>query len=307
MIKTLLTILIFLNFFSNCFSQIKTKIVLKIDNKVVTNFEIKNKILTELVLADIEVNQTNINNFKSQAVNSLINLKLKEIEIDKFNTYFSDADMSNYLKAVTKKDHNELKNIFSSNNLDFNLFLNEVRTEIKWKQFIYNTYSSKLDINLENIDKEIKNIIQNKSEIIELRLSELELLLDDVKDFEIKVSEIKKIIDEIGFESAATKFSTSESKINNGDLGWIEINSLSEEIYSNLKDLEKGDVSEPVIKGNTITLFKLVDKRNTKSKNLNKEQLKKNLIELKKNELFGMYANSHLSKLKNTSLIEYKK
>ena len=97
----------------------------------------------------------------------------------------------------------------------------------------------------------LKNI-QNNSEIIEFKLSEIELILEDINDFETKVSEMKKIIDMIGFESAATKFSTSESKINNGNLGWIKINSLSKEIYSNLKNLEKGDVSEPVINGNTL-------------------------------------------------------
>ena len=256
-------------------SQVKTKIVLKIDNKVVTNFEVKNKILTELLLSNLEVNQSNINNFKSQAVNSLINLKLKEIELEKFTVIFSDADINNYLSAVTKKNLNELKDIFSNNNLDFNLFLNEVKTELKWRQFIYNTYSSRLDVNLDNIDDEVKKILQNNSEIIEFKLSEIELILEDINDFETKVSEMKKIIDMIGFESAATKFSTSESKINNGNLGWIKINSLSKEIYSNLKNLEKGDVSEPVINGNTLTLFKLVDKRNIKSNNLNKEELKK--------------------------------
>ena len=159
---------------------------------------------------------------------------------------------------------------------------------------------------MDNVDKEIKNILQNNSEIVEFKLSEIELMLEDTNDLETKVSEIKKIIDSIGFESAAVKFSTSDSKINNGDLGWIKVNSLSKEIYSNLKNLKKGDVSAPVIKGNTFTLFKLVDKRNIKSKNLDKQQLKKNLIDLKKIELFGMYGNSHLSKLKNTSLIEYK-
>ena len=66
----------------------KTKIVLKIDNKVVTNFEVKNKILTELLLSNLEVNQSNINNFKSQAVNSLINLKLKEIELENLPLFF---------------------------------------------------------------------------------------------------------------------------------------------------------------------------------------------------------------------------
>ena len=79
----------------------------------------------------------------------MINLKLKEIELDKFTVIFLMQDIGQLLKAVTKKNLNELKDIFSKNNLDFNLFLNEVKTEIKWKQFIYNTYSSKLDINLE--------------------------------------------------------------------------------------------------------------------------------------------------------------
>ena len=39
---------------------------------------------------------------------------------------------------------------------------------------------------------------------------------------------------------------------------------------------------------------------------INKFKLKENLIKQKKNELFELYSRSHLSKLKNTSLIEYK-
>ena len=94
--------------------------------------------------------------------------------------------------------------------------------------------------------------------------------------------------------------------MNNGNLGWIRSDSLSKEIYNNLKDLKKGDISKPIIKGNTLTLFKLVDKREINSNDIDKDIVRKNLIELKKVELFGLYSNSHLSKLKNTSLIEYK-
>ena len=35
-------------------------------------------------------------------------------------------------------------------------------------------------------------------------------------------------------------------------------------------------------------------------------KLRKDLIVQKKNELFNLYSRSHLSKLKNTSLIEYR-
>ena len=137
-------------------------------------------------------------------------------------------------------------------------------------------------------------------------MSEIELVLENIVNYQTKVLEIKKIIEDIGFENTALKFSTSGTKLNSGNLGWIKSSSLSKEIYNNLKDLKKGEISEPIIKGNTLTLFKLADKRETVSKDLDKSLVRKNLIELKKVELFGLYSNSHLSKLKNTSLIEYK-
>ena len=39
---------------------------------------------------------------------------------------------------------------------------------------------------------------------------------------------------------------------------------------------------------------------------ISKTQIKKDLINKKKSELFNLYSKSHLSKLKNTSLIEYR-
>ena len=47
------------------------------------------------------------------------------------------------------------------------------------------------------------------------------------------------------------------------------------------------------------------DKRKTKINNLNKSEIKNQIINKKKNELFNLFSQSHLSKLKNTSLIEY--
>ncbi len=306
MIRVFVIILLFFSFFNISYGQVQTKIVLKIDNKIVTNFEVKNKILTELLLSNLEINQKNIDNFKAQAVNSLIDLKLKEIELERFSANFKDTDINNYLKLITKKNINELKSIFFKNNLDFNLFLNEVKTELKWRQFIYNTYSSRLDINLDNIDKELETFLKTEGLKVEFKLSEIELLIENVNNYQTKLSEIKKIIEDIGFENAALKFSTSGTKLNSGNLGWIRANALSKEIYNNLKNLKKGDISEPIIKGNTLTLFKLVDKRKLVSNDIDKDIVRKNLIELKKVELFGLYSNSHLSKLKNTSLIEYK-
>ena len=45
----------------------------------------KNKINTELVLRNLEINQSNINNIKNFAVQNLIDFRIKEKEIEKYN------------------------------------------------------------------------------------------------------------------------------------------------------------------------------------------------------------------------------
>ena len=70
--------------------------------------------------------------------------------------------------------------------------------------------------------------------------------------------------------------------------------------------MNKGDISKPIKKQNTVLFLKIDDKRISKSENIDISELKNNLINQKKNELFNLYSRSHLSKLQNTSLIEYK-
>ena len=67
-----------------------------------------------------------------------------------------------------------------------------------------------------------------------------------------------------------------------------------------------GEVSKPIKKQNSILYLKLDNIRTSKIENLNLEELRDKLINQKTNELFNLYSRSHLSKLRSTSLIEYK-
>ena len=53
-----------LNFKVN--SSNNVKIIVKIDNELITNFDIKNKIITKLILTNQEINQKNINDLKKK-------------------------------------------------------------------------------------------------------------------------------------------------------------------------------------------------------------------------------------------------
>ena len=54
----------------------------------------------------------------------------------------------------------------------------------------------------------------------------------------------------------------------------------------------------------SILFLKLNDKKESKTKSLDKKEIKKQIISSKKNELFNLYSNSHLSKLKNNIYLE---
>ena len=287
-------------------AEIKTDIVLKVNDKIITNFDIKNKILSELLLAKLELSQNNIDNAKKQSVNSLINLKIKKSELERYETNIPKVELDSYIKAFTKFEVEKLKNLFISNNLDWDLFVDEMKTELLWRRFIFNKYNSKIEINLDSIEDQLNEFIENNKTSNEYRISEIEFLADESVSLNAQVNEILQFIDDNNFETAVIRFSNSQSKINQGDLGWIEERLFSNDVFNFIKDLKKGELSKPLIKGRTITLFKLVDKKETPIKNMDKNLMRNNLINIRKNEQFVLYSNSHLSKLKNNSLIEYK-
>ena len=129
---------------NNVLAKINNKIIVKIENKIITSYELKNKILTVLFLAQNEVNQENINSLKKRAVESLIQLKLKKIELDKFGIKKDNERIKKYLNSISSNNISDLKIKFLENNLDFELFLSEVEIETMWTPFIYKFYSKNI-------------------------------------------------------------------------------------------------------------------------------------------------------------------
>ncbi len=301
---SIILVFVFLNKSAN--AKFKNNIILKIENEIITNFEIKNKILSTLILSNQEINQKNIDSIKNKALDSLTQLKLKKIELSKYNISDDLDRVNKYLNSISSNDINSLKLKFEKNNVEFDLFIEEIKTEFKWQKFIYEVYSKKINIDGVSLDGEVKKILKDKVDITEYRISEIEVerkLNQSPKDV---ILNIQEKIDQLGFETTALNYSIASSSSNKGDLGWINSKSLSRNFFNVISKMNINDISSPIQKQNVVIFLKLTDKRKTKAENIDVNELKKKLISQKKNELFNLYSRSHLSKLKNKSLIEYK-
>ena len=301
-----ITLVFIILFSKNSEAKIENNIILKVDNEIITNFEVKNKILSTLIISKEEINQNNIDKIKSKILDELIQLKLKKIELAKYNFKVDQNKLNSYLNKITSNNILELENKFKVNNLDYQLFLEEINTELKWQNLIYQLYSNKIKINESLIDKEIQNIIQNQKKVTEFRIAEIEILLNNDELDKQKILKVQNEIKINGFENTAKVFSISTSAEKKGDLGWVNAKSLSARIYDIVKDMKKESISEPIFFQNSVLFLKLLDKKVLDPKNIDTANLRLNLINQKKNELFNLYSRSHLSKLQNTSFIEYK-
>ena len=139
MIFRILAQVLFLFFFIFNFSFLKgieTKIVVMVNNEPVTSYELKNKILTTLILSNQVINQEIIDQSKNAAINSLINMKLKKFEIEKYKIKPDLNNINSYLKKISSNDIESLKKKFIDNSIDYQIFLNEIEVELAWQKLI---------------------------------------------------------------------------------------------------------------------------------------------------------------------------
>ncbi len=302
--RVCIVLILFLN--TSSASALQNDIIVKINNNIVTSYELKNKLKTSLVLSKQTINQENVDRNKKQALNYLIDLKIKENELDKYEFKIDNIDVNKQLLFISSNDINDLKNTFKKFNLSYDLFLNELKIETGWKQLMFKIYNKKVKINPNDVSKQVADYVNNNSKLEEYRISEIEIVINENSEIEDQVNFIINQIKKLGFKNTAQTYSSSSTASNKGDMGWINKDTLNTQISNILKGMKIGDISKPIVNLNNISFFKLDDKRISNVEDLNLQELTKRINAQKENELFNLYSTSHLSKVKNNALIEYK-
>ena len=103
MIKIFAQVFFFIFFVFN-FSFLKgieNKIIAIVNNEPITSYELKNKILTKLILSNQIINQEIIDQSKNAAIKSLINVKLKKFEIEKYKIKPDLNNINSHLNKIS--------------------------------------------------------------------------------------------------------------------------------------------------------------------------------------------------------------
>ena len=305
-IKLILFFFIILSFFKNTFANIEDKIIAKVGNEIVTNYDIVNEINTILALTNKTADKKDFTKLQNIAFSSIKKRIIKETEIERYKiTKYSKVDVNNYILGLENnlgliQQNISLKEQFKRFGANYDVYLEGVIINFKWNSLIYSLYRKQLDVDEDLIKSELKKQIQKEKKIEEFNLSEIVLENWDQN----KLNEVKKSIRENGFVKTANLYSNSVSATKGGSIGWVVSKSISSQYLKEILKLKKTQISEPIKVNNNIVIIRLNDKRIFNQGNLNVVEIEKKIINRKKEEKLNIFSNSHYLNLEKKAYIE---
>lgn len=282
-------------------------IIAKINQEIITNVDLDFE-KRYLVSLNPNLEKLDQNRITDYAKNSLINEKVKKIEIEKkFEIIPNETLLSGVIKDIYSSigisSLIEFENYLLQNNVDIARVKEKISIEIAWNDLIVKTFAKEIEIDKNAIGKELEKF--DEKEVNNLLLSEIIYTVNDKKEFEPKSNAIKESINEIGFEETARIYSLSDSKKSGGNLGWIYENQLSKEIKDELNNIKIGDITKPIITRGGILILKLIDIKTEKIEIDKSAQLNK-MIEFEKERQLTRLSTLYYKRIYNNAEIHEK-
>ena len=306
-IKKILSLIFLLLLFSSAlYAAEKIKILLKVNNKIITNIDVEDEYRYLLTL-NAQLKNINKKDLLQFAKSSVIKEKIKEIELDKDfdleqkNSEYLDEIVKNFYKKLNFNNLDEFKIYLKNNRLKLDSVEYKLQIETMWNELIYNKYKNQVNINEKKINEEINNIKKNKKQE-SYNLSEIVFSLENSDSLDSKFNDLKKAIDEQGFKNVATIYSISDTSKFGGDIGWIDESQLSKEILKEIKSIKIGQITKPIsIPGGQLIIK--VNEKKIKSLEFDSEgELKKRLVN-EKNRQLSQFSSIYFNKIKYNMFI----
>lgn len=166
--KKIFIFIIFILFFFNSQSKsVTNNVLVTIDNSIITELDLKKEIDFIKFINRTEI-VDNSEKVRKEIIEGLIDKKIKKIEIDNAKIEITEKEIENYTYnyLLNNKINNEiLFDFYTSKQIEKDYLRNMLIIEIGWIKLIRKIYESRININLTEINGEIKKESKNSEDL----------------------------------------------------------------------------------------------------------------------------------------------
>ena len=305
--KIFVLFIILFNTYPSISEANNAKIILKINDQIITNQDIMNE---QKFLIVFNENLKNLDNEKMYGVakDSLIKHAVKVQELSRHFILNSETDrlkeiLRDFYVKINVNNEIEKKNFLNKNNILEKDIKNKLEVEALWNELIYKKYIDQVNIDKKKLRERLVNF-SNNTEVKSFLLSEILFSADSKDEIRKKYSEILESISINGFENSANIFSTSDSAKFGGKIGWVNENKLSPMIYNVIKNYKLGDFTKPINIPGGLLILKINDIKMEKVE-IDIEQELKKLVSFERKKQLDQFSLIYYKKIQaNAKIIE---
>ncbi len=240
------------------------KIAALVNGEIISSEDLQNRINAFMMNTKIPFNSQTKSMITQRVLNNAVDEKLKLQEAAKNGISISDKEVAAQMRLFEQNNGiptGQLTKILQKAGVSEDTMQEQLKSDLAWVRLIRKKYYAEGAPTQKEINQ---TMAEAKADLNtpKYMVSEIFIKKSNAKNIWQLVDNLRQ---DDRFELYAMQFSDSPSAANGGNLGWVNTGKLASVLESKLKNMDIGDISDPIMLGDGYYILKLQRRFNPKT------------------------------------------
>lgn len=240
------------------------KIAALVNGEIISSEDLQNRINAFMMNTKIPFNSQTKSMITQRVLNNAVDEKLKLQEAAKNGISISDKEVAAQMRLFEQNNGiptGQLTKILQKAGVSKDTMQEQLKSDLAWVRLIRKKYYAEGAPTQKEINQ---TMAEAKADLNtpKYMVSEIFIKKSNAKNIWQLVDNLRQ---DDRFELYAMQFSDSPSAANGGNLGWVNTGKLASVLESKLKNMDIGDISDPIMLGDGYYILKLQRRFNPKT------------------------------------------
>lgn len=227
------------------------RIVAVVNDEMISGYDLDQR-LRLLTGGNLPTTQDQRNRLTAQVLRSMVDERLQLQEAKRLNIRVEQKEIDDALARIEKQNNvppGQLAERLRSEGMSIESLETQVQAALAWAKVVRRRGGRFATVNDDEIDETMATIKENSNKPSNL-VSQIFLAVDSPQDEAQVLNNANRLLEELrvgaGFGRLAQQFSQDASAREGGDMGWLQVGQLPQEVEAVLAQMPVGAVSKPI-------------------------------------------------------------
>lgn len=265
--------------------QLTDGILVTVNDSVITGFDLRQRMLLLIAMTQVQPTAENIPAIQNQAMNALIDERLQNQELTKYEDLkVTDEDVEREVAAMAQEVGTSADNYvqyLAQGGIRPQTFRDQLRTQIGWSQLVGGRFQGRARVSRAAVEAALRSANEAAAKKQYL-VGEIYIEASRVGGQQAALNGANQLVQQMvqgaPFQAVAQQFSAAPSATRGGDAGWVVEGSVPAPVQQAFDQLAAGQLSRPIPVDGGVYIIYMRDKRDGASASL--VTLKQVMVEL---------------------------